>query len=125
MPRVSYAYFSLAALFGLIGTIWGEHMGRTNDHATFIAHAHLNLVGWVSMAVMGVPMRWPPPWVAWVNLALQAVGAACLTIAMLFLMALADMRFVPVAIIGSLCAILGMATFLASVLLSWRNSARA
>jgi hypothetical protein len=129
MPRVSYAFFSLAAFCGLIGTLWGEQMGRSNDHSTFIAHAHLNLVGWVSMAVMGAFYALAdgkyPRWFAWTNFVLQAVGAVCLTIAMIFLMAKVDMRFVPLAIVGSLAAILSMATFLVSVLVSWRNTVRA
>ena len=128
MPRVSYAFFSLAALCGLLGTIWGEHMGRTDNHSTFIAHAHLNLVGWVSMAVMGgfyaLASGTYPRWLAWTNFALQAIGALCLTIAMVYLMALVDRRFVPLAIVGSASAIFSMVAFLAAVLVSWRNSAR-
>jgi len=129
MPRVSYAFFTLAALCGLVGTLWGENMGRTNDHSTFIAHAHLNLVGWVSMAVMGgfyaLAARTYPRWLAWTNFALQAVGAICLTIAMVYLMAFVDRRFIPLAIVGSAATVLGMVAFLAAVLVSWRNSERA
>ena len=128
MPRVSYAFFSLAALCGLIGTVWGESMGRTNDHSTFIAHAHLNLVGWVSMAVMGgfyaLAAGRYPRWLAWTNFALQAVGAVCLTIGMLFIMGFGDRDYIPAAIVGSAGAVLGMAAFLAAVLVSWRNEGR-
>src|SRR4029079_15232554 len=110
MPRVSYAFFSLAALCGLIGTVWGESMGRTNDHSTFIAHAHLNLVGWASMAVMGgfyaLAAGTYPRWLAWTNFVLQAIGAVCLAIAMVYLMSSHDQRFVPVAIVGSAGAVL-------------------
>jgi hypothetical protein len=128
MPRVSYAFFSFAALCGLIGTIWGEHMGRTDNHATFVGHAHLNLVGWVSMAVMGgfyaLAAGTYPRWLAWTNFVLQALAAVCLAIAMVYLMAFVDRRFIPLAIIGSASAIFSMVAFLAAVLVSWRNSAR-
>ena len=128
MPRVSYAFFSLAALCGVIGTIWGEDMGRTNDHTTFIAHAHLNLVGWVSMAVMGgfyaLAAGRYPRWLAWTNFALQAIGAVCLTIGMLFIMGCGDRNFIPAAIVGSAAAIFSMVAFLASVLVAWRNEGR-
>ncbi len=129
MPRVSYAFFTLAALCGVIGTIWGENMGRTADHSIFIAHAHLNLVGWASMALMGgfyaLAVGTYPRWLASTNFALQAIGAVCLTIAMIYLMAGTDRRFIPLAFIGSACAILSMVAFLASVLVSWRNMERA
>jgi cbb3-type cytochrome oxidase subunit 1 len=128
MPRVSYAFFTLAALCGLVGTLWGENMGRTNDHSTFIAHAHLNLVGWVSMAVMGgfyaLAARTHPQRLAWVNFWLQVIGAVCLTIAMVYLMAGVDRRFIPLAIVGSAATVLSMAIFLAAVVLSWRNEGR-
>jgi hypothetical protein len=128
MPRVSYAFFSLAALCGLVGTLWGEHMGRTNDHSTFVAHAHLNLVGWASMGVMGgfyaLASRTYPPRLAWANFALQTLGAVCLTIAMLYLMAGVDRRFVPLAIVGSAATVLSMLLFLVAVLVSWRNEGR-
>src|SRR4029079_6410582 len=116
------------ALCGLIGTVWGESMGRTNDPSTFIAHAHLNLVGWVSMAVMGgfyaLAAGRYPRWLAWTNFALQAVGAGCLTIGMLFIMGFGDRDYIPAAMVGSAGAVLGMAAFLAAVLVSWRNEGR-
>jgi len=128
MPRVSYAFFSLAALCGLVGTMWGESMGRTNDHSTFIAHAHLNLVGWVSMAVMGtfyaLTAANHPRRLAWTNFGLQAIGAACLTIAMVYLMAGTERRFIPVAIVGSAATVLSMLVFLIAVLVCWRNEGR-
>ena len=129
MPRVSYAFFSLAAVCGVIGTLWGEQMGRTGDHSAFTAHAHLNLVGWVSMAVMGgfyaLAAGKYPRWLAWTNFALQAIGAVCLTIAMFYIMVMGDQSFVPLVIVGSAGAILSMAAFLAAVLVSWRHDERA
>jgi hypothetical protein len=128
MPRVSYAFFTLAAFCGLIGTLWGEQMGRSGDHTSFPAHAHLNLVGWVSMAVMGgfyaLAAGKYPRWLAWANFALQAIGAACLTIGMLYIMAFGDQSFVPEVIVGSAGAILSMLAFLGAVLVAWRNEGR-
>ena len=124
MPRVSFAFFTLAALSGLVGTIWGAHMGQTQDQTTFLGHAHLNLIGWLGMAVMGtfyalVPGR-VPGWLAWLNFVLQALGAICSTLAMALIFESGDTRFVPLVIFGAICAIFSMAAFLVAVLHAWR-----
>ena len=51
MPRVSAAFFLSGALFLLAGVLLGGHMGKTNDYALLTVHTHLNLVGWVTMAL--------------------------------------------------------------------------
>ena len=128
MPRVSFAFFTLAALSGLTGTIWGSRMGESGDHTTFIAHAHFNLLGWVGMALMGtfyaLAVGRYPGWLAWTNLALQAIGAVALSGAMILLFAIGDQRGGPMVIVGSLSSILSMAALLLAVLLAWRNTAR-
>ena len=43
-----------AVLFALAGMIWGMVMGATGDHSTFPAHAHLNLLGWVTLFLFGL-----------------------------------------------------------------------
>jgi hypothetical protein len=34
--------------------IWGIVMGISQDHSTLPAHAHLNLLGWVSLFLFGI-----------------------------------------------------------------------
>ncbi|WP_348628703.1 OpgC domain-containing protein [Methylovirgula sp. 4M-Z18] len=36
------------------GMLWGIQMGISGDHSTFPAHAHLNLLGWVSLFLFGI-----------------------------------------------------------------------
>ena len=126
MPRVSYAFFAFAALCGLIGTIWGSRMGETGDHSTFAAHAHLNLLGWLGMAVMGgfyaLTAGRVPGWLAWTNFALAAIGATSLAVAMVYIFAAGDDRFVPLVIVGSVGPILAMVSFLGAVLVAWRRN---
>lgn len=50
LPRLCW---SVAAILGLIGMIWGIRMAATGDHSHFTAHAHLNLLGWVGLALYG------------------------------------------------------------------------
>lgn len=51
--RWPYAFFGAAAFYAMVGVSWGLAMSITKDHATYSAHAHLNLLGWISMALMG------------------------------------------------------------------------
>ncbi|MEB2517301.1 hypothetical protein SOP85_17890 [Pseudomonas sp. YuFO20] len=52
-PR-SRTWFRLAALYFAMGVLLGVAMGASGDHSLFAVHAHINLLGWVSMALFGV-----------------------------------------------------------------------
>lgn len=52
--KASSISFQTAVLFVIAGMIWGLQMAISNDHAAFPAHAHLNLLGWVSLFLFGV-----------------------------------------------------------------------
>lgn len=53
MSSISARFFATAALFGLIGMGWGVQMSVSQDHSLSPAHGHLNLIGFVAMAVFG------------------------------------------------------------------------
>lgn len=53
MTRIPTLFFATAALFALIGMAWGIQMSAAQDHSLSPAHGHLNLIGFVSMAVFG------------------------------------------------------------------------
>ena len=53
MPRLASTFFLTAAIFALIGMIWGIQMSATHDHTLSPAHGHLNLIGFVAMSVYG------------------------------------------------------------------------
>ena len=128
MPRISYAFFSLAALCGLVGMMWGIHMGATQDFTTHPAHAHLNLVGWVSLAVMGgfyALDRTAPQKLGWVNFWLSALGAIVLPLGIFLIATGHEARGAPAAILGGSAAFLGMLTFVVVVLGGWWRGARA
>ncbi|WP_301108612.1 hypothetical protein [Sporosarcina sp.] len=44
----------IAAIFGLIGTVLGSHMAGAGSYAFRPIHAHILLVGWLSMFAWGV-----------------------------------------------------------------------
>jgi cbb3-type cytochrome oxidase subunit 1 len=52
--RASSLSFPAAALMVTGGMIWGIVMAISNDHSAMPAHAHLNLLGWVSLFLFGV-----------------------------------------------------------------------
>jgi cbb3-type cytochrome oxidase subunit 1 len=54
MRGVSFWFFATATIYVAIGMVWGIVMSATMDHSLAPAHAHLNLIGWVTMGLFGV-----------------------------------------------------------------------
>jgi hypothetical protein len=52
--KASVLSFRAAVLMLIAGMIWGIVMGISQDHSTLPAHAHLNLLGWVSLFLFGI-----------------------------------------------------------------------
>jgi hypothetical protein len=50
-------WFKFAAVYFLCGIALGLHMAKSGDHSMFPVHAHINLLGWVSMALFGLIYR--------------------------------------------------------------------
>ena len=53
----SLCLIRIAALFGLVGTVLGSHMAGSGSYAFRPIHAHILLVGWLSMFAWGVFYR--------------------------------------------------------------------
>ena len=53
MPRISLWFFTVAPIYVLIGMGFGIFMGASQNFTLAPAHAHLNLIGWVTMALYG------------------------------------------------------------------------
>jgi len=58
--KVSSLSFQAGVLFVLAGMVWGLQMAISNDHSAFPAHAHLNLLGFVSLFLFGFYYRMHP-----------------------------------------------------------------
>ena len=52
--------FRAAVLMVIAGMAWGIEMGISQDHSAMPAHAHLNLLGWVSLFLFGIYYRLHP-----------------------------------------------------------------
>ncbi|MEN0072958.1 MAG: hypothetical protein AAGC69_01155 [Paracraurococcus sp.] len=60
MPRLPLLFVTTAAACLLLGTDMGIAMGVAHDFQYAPAHAHLNLLGWASLALMGLTYQaWP------------------------------------------------------------------
>ncbi|MCA0031890.1 cbb3-type cytochrome c oxidase subunit I [Mesorhizobium sp. B263B2A] len=53
MPRVSDLFFKTAVVWLILGIGAGLQMAISGDHGAFPAHAHINLLGWVTSAIFG------------------------------------------------------------------------
>jgi hypothetical protein len=126
MPRISLAFFTVAALCGLAGMIWGAIMGATGDHGMMPAHAHLNLLGWVTLSIMGgfYALRGGPGGrLGWANFAFSAFGALATAPMLFWLLSGHEKQIGPLMPINEVPTILGMVLFIASVAMSWRKTA--
>ena len=54
MKHLPYYFLTAAILQALAGMGLGMFMGISGDHTLAPAHAHNNLLGWVSMAIFGL-----------------------------------------------------------------------
>jgi len=57
MPRLPLLFLATAAFCLVCGVGMGIAMGITHDFHLAPVHAHLNLLGWASLALMGLTYR--------------------------------------------------------------------
>ncbi|HVI88620.1 MAG TPA: hypothetical protein VM659_09970 [Dongiaceae bacterium] len=57
MKRLSDRFLQLGVLAGATGMLLGVWMGETEDFTLMPVHAHINLLGWVSMMLYGIVYR--------------------------------------------------------------------
>ena len=58
--KASSLSFQAGVVLLVVGMIWGIQMGISKDHAAMPAHAHLNLLGFVSLFLFGFYYRLHP-----------------------------------------------------------------
>ena len=113
----------LAALYALIAIGVGIAMAATHDFAQRTLHAHANLAGWVSLAIMGLTYIALPALtksrLAGAHFWLHNLGMPILLIGLYFIYAGQPETGEPFAQIGSTVTALG---FLCFALNLWRNA---
>ena len=116
MKGISYAFFIAGVVSVVVGMIWGIQMSATHDHTLSPAHAHLNLLGWVSFAIFAFYYRLVPEAAEGVlpklHLALALAGLVAIVPGIV--MAITE-RGETLAKIGSVLSLLSMVVFLVVV----------
>jgi hypothetical protein len=106
-------FLRLAPLLALLGMGLGIVMGISQDHRFQTLHAHINLIGWVSMFLAGLYYRLVPAAdgrLAHWHFGLATLGLAALATGLVGL-AFGERSFEPFAVAGSLLTIASMAIF--------------
>jgi hypothetical protein len=123
--KASSLSFKAAVLFAMTGMAMGIAMAATHDHSVFPAHAHLNLLGWVSLFLIGIYYRLNPPLdisrAALVQVVVWILGTIVLTIGVAAIY-LGYPAAEPIAIVGSLIVFADMLLF---AVLVFRPSSKA
>ena len=118
MPRVSAAFFLTGGLFVLIGMSGGMWMGAHEDFRLMPVHAHLNLVGWVTMALFGgfyaLTAKTYSKRLAWTNYALSVAGVLVMIPLLAAFLLTHDTALVPFMALGELITVASVVTFLIS-----------
>ena len=60
MPQLARLFFKTAIVFLIVGIAMGLQMAISEDHNVIGAHAHANLLGWVTMALFGTYYAFNP-----------------------------------------------------------------
>jgi peptidoglycan/LPS O-acetylase OafA/YrhL len=94
--------------------IMGIVMAASGNHSVYPAHAHLNLLGWVGLFLIGIFYRYYPALdasrIALVQVGIWIVGTIVLTCGVLAIY-LGHVEYEPLAIGGSLIVLADMLLF--------------
>jgi uncharacterized membrane protein len=107
--------FRISVSLGLIGIVLGIVMGIRQDFVLMPAHAHLNLLGFVTMFLSALYYRVVPEagasWLARYQAVVSVAGAVVFPIGIACVLVGGHDRFEPVVVAGALTVLLGMALF--------------
>ena len=123
MAKLPLAFFSTAALCVVAGMVWGILMAASGDHGMMPAHAHLNLMGWATLALMGTfyALTGKSDRLGWINYGLSTLGVV-VSIPSLALLLAGNQAAEKGATAGAILALLGMLVFFFEVLTVWRRA---
>lgn len=117
MPDKPTLFFFCAAIFALIGMVWGIQMSATHDHSLSPAHGHLNLLGFVAMAIFGTYYALAPSAaasrLAWVHFGLSVLSVLVLVPGIVLAI---SGKGEMLAKLGSVLAVLAMVIFAINIL---------
>ena len=128
MSRISNAFFAAAVLYLLAGIGLGVFMGASSDHTLRPLHAHINLLGWASLGLMGafygVAGERAGARLGWAIFIVCNLGNLAL-LSSLYVILTGGKPLLPVLIGSQFAIVLGVLMFGASVFLAGRRPAAA
>ncbi len=114
MPAISNYYFRTAILFLLAGIAVGIQMSISQVHNVTGAHAHINLLGWVTSALFGGYYALNPAKATGrlplVQYAVYTLGVLLMTVS-LYLLLQGNTSLAPVVAVSSLITFAGVLLF--------------
>jgi hypothetical protein len=122
--RISDFCFIVAGLSALTGMGLGIRMGILQDFTLSPAHAHLNLLGWVTMALYGLYHRGTGRTrgaMGWTQVVCGAIGAVAMSGGLAAYLATGNDDVVPVVVVGSLVSLLSMILFMVILIADLRR----
>jgi len=115
MPRVSSAFFGVGVIYVLAGMIWGMQMGAAENFVMAPAHAHLNLLGWVTMALYGsfyaLTRDTMSVKLAWTNWIVSTLGVLVMIPALALYLGSNSQAYIPAIVVGEILTVAGMLIF--------------
>lgn len=124
--RIAQYCLAVAASAALCGMSLGIYMAANQDFTLAPAHAHLNLLGWVSMALYGLWYRGAEiarPRLAWTQAIVATVGFAIMVAALAMMLATGEHSYEALIGVGAVFTVLGMLLFLFQILTDGRPAA--
>ena len=114
MPRISEYFFRAGILFLIVGIGLGLQMAISQNHNVIGAHAHINLLGWVTSALFGGYYALNPakaegrrPMIQFV---VYMIGVICMGTS-LYLLLSGNLAMEPVVAVSSLITFAGVLLF--------------
>lgn len=119
--RLPQFCFLLASVTALVGMSLGIYMGMAHDHSLMPVHAHLNLIGWVTMFLMGlyyVTHEQALGRLAALQVGASVAGYVSMMAGLAIMLSTGHERLMPLVIAGSVLVWLGMLMF---IVIIWRT----
>lgn len=124
MPVLANLYFRTAIVFLLAGIAIGIHMSISGNHNVIGAHAHINLLGWVTSAIFGGYLALNPAKAAGLLPKLQygvyVLGVLVMSVS-LYMLLNGNPSVEPVVAISSLVTFAGVLLFAVIIFMPARN----
>jgi drug/metabolite transporter (DMT)-like permease len=114
MPQISQLFFKTAVVCLIVGLAMGLQMGMSGNHTVIAAHAHLNLLGWVSCSIFGGYYALNPAKavrrIAMIHYGIYVLGLIVMLPALYF-MELGNPQWEPAVGIGAIIVFVGVLVF--------------